>query len=183
MAELAVAQARTQQDLDQRIGELVQQVDRVSQHVDQVSRQMGELSNKMGTLVEDIVAPSIPELFARLFGVEDPDSWIRPRRRDPSDPSRRQEFDLVAWGGDVFLVNETKSRLAPHDIDDLLRLLPRVREFFPDAQGRQVVGSLASFHVDPSLVAAAERRGLLVLGLGGGLFKGLNSPGFEPRRF
>ena len=171
------------QAADRRLSELGVRVDQVGEHVAQVSKQMGQLSNKMGTLVEDIVAPSIPEVFSRFFGVQDPAMLVRARLPDPADPSRRQEFDVVAWGGDVFLINETKSRLIPKDIKDLVELLPRARRFFRDAEGKGVVGSLATFYVDPSLVASAEKRGLLVFGLSRGLLDILNRPGFEPRRY
>jgi hypothetical protein len=46
-----------------------------------------------------------------------------------------------------------------------------------------VFGSIASFFIDPSVVRAAEREGLLVFGLGTGLLEVLNSPGFKPREF
>ncbi len=76
--------------------------------------------------------------------------------------------------GRLVLVNETKSTPRPEDIPAFLALLGEVREFLPETDGREVVGSL---------VAAGERQGLLMFGLGSGLLDVLNSPGFEPRRF
>ena len=58
-----------------------------------------------------------------------------------------------------------------------------MRDFLPEADGRDVIGSLAAFRIDPSLVAAGERQGLLMFGLGGGLLEVLKAPGFAPRRF
>ncbi len=85
---------------------------------------------------------------------------------------------MVAWGGGYFLVNETRKRGRPEDIGALLELLPRARRYFPQAEAMKVVGSLAFFYLDPSLVKGAERQGLLVFGLG---LEVLNSPGFKPR--
>lgn len=166
MADLAVAQADTKRSLIEG------------------RRQWGELANKMGTLVEDIVAPGIPDLFRRLFGAKELEFSARDvRRRHRFQGGRMREFDYVAMTGDVILVNETKSRLRPPDIPAFLEAIGEIRDYLPEANGRQVVGSLASFSVDPSLVAAGERQGLLMFGLATGLLTILNTPGFEPRRF
>ena len=146
-------------------------------------REMGELSRKMGTLTEDIVAPGIPDVFRERFGVEAEECLVRQKPRHRQEPGRRREFDAVAWGGKVFLLVETRSILRPSDIDEVVAALAEVRSFFPEAEGRRVLGALASFRSDPSLVQAAERRGLLVFGLSGGLLDVLNTPGFEPREF
>jgi molybdopterin converting factor small subunit len=146
-------------------------------------KKWGELANSMGTLVEDIVAPGIPDVFQRVFGVSEViGRLINPKvPRRGSGPSR--EFDAVAWGGGYFLLNETKRRVKPEDIPAVVALLPEVRDYFPQAEGLKVVGSVASFRVDASMVRAAEREGLLVFGLGGGLLEVLNSAGFKPREF
>lgn len=139
----------------------------------------GELSMSLGTLAEDIVAPSITDVFKTVFGVEPRGQSVRSSFKHPEN----QEFDVVAWGGGYFLVNETRKRARPEDITALLELLPKAPLYFPQAEAMKVVGSLASFYVDPSLVKGAERQGLLVFGLGGGLLEILNSPGFKPREF
>jgi hypothetical protein len=143
-------------------------------------REMGELSRKMGTLTEDIVAPGIPGVFRERFRVEAEECLVWQKPRHEQEPGRRREFEAVAWGGNVFLLVETRSA---SDIDEIVAALAEVRSFFPEAEGRRVLGALASFRADPSLVQAAERRGLLVFGLSGGLLDVLNTPGFEPREF
>ena len=146
-------------------------------------REMGELSRKMGTFTEDIVAPGIPGVFRDLFHVGVEECLVRQKPRHKGEPGRRREFDVVAWGGDVFLMGETRSVLRPSDVDEVLAALAEVRGFFPEAEGRRVIGALCSFRADPSLVRAAERQGLLVFGLSGGLMEVLNTPGFTPREF
>ncbi len=98
MAELAAAQARTNATVDRTSANL----DRLSEETrasnKEADRRWGELANKMGTMAEDIVAPGIPEIFHRLFGIEDSDWCVRVRRRRRADRSRRVEFDVVAWG-------------------------------------------------------------------------------------
>ncbi len=147
-------------------------------------RKWGELANKMGTLVEDIVAPGIPTVFRRVFRVRRLDFFAqRVRRTHRTDPGRQREFDYVCGAGDVLLVNETKSTIRPDDISAFVALLDEAREYLPEAEGRRLVGGLAGFSVDPSLVAAGERQGLLMFGLGTGLLRILNTPGFQPRAF
>ena len=209
MAELARAQARAQADMARGFKELRDRQTQTEANLDRLSAEMrefkdemgefkdemgefkdtsgrrwGELANKMGTLVEDIVAPGIGEIFRKALGIqEDPECGIRIRRRHLTDRQRMQEYDVLAWNDDILLLNETRSRLRPDDIADLLAMLKEARGFLSEAKGRRLVGSLASFYVDPSLVAAAERQGLLVLGLGRGLLDVLNSPGFKPAEF
>ncbi len=157
--------------------------DKMQASSDAADRRWGELANKMGTLAEDLVAPGIPGVFRDVFHVEDPEWRVRVHARSRKDRSRRKEFDVVAWGGEVFLVNETKSQARPEDIEPLLRTLAETRDFFAEAETLRIVGSLASFYVDPSLVRAAEREGLLVFGLDTGLLRVLNAPEFKPRMF
>ena len=196
MAELAESQIRTHEEMRAFKDEMrlsSQEADRrwresLRESLDASERvwrqQWGELSNRMGTLVEDIVAPGIPALFRTVFGFDEIEfAALGVRRRHRTDRGRIREFDYVAMAGDVVSVNETKSTLRPDDVTAFLTQLAEVREFLPETDGRQVVGSLASFYVDPSLVAAAERQGLLMFGMGSGLLQVLNGPGFEPRRF
>ena len=147
-------------------------------------REFGHLSNKMGTLVEDLVAPSLPDVFLGLVGLPAIEaSAQRVRRRHRRIPGRNREIDYLAVAGGFVLVNETKSALQPEQLQAFRTFLDEVRDFVPEAEGRAVIGSLASFSMDPSLVVAGERQGLLMLGLGSGLLEVLNSTGFVPRRF
>jgi hypothetical protein len=93
------------------------------------------------------------------------------------------EFDVVAWAGGVFLATEVRSSARPEDIPVLLSRFAETREYFPEAEGLNVFGALASFYVDESLVRAAEREGLLVFGLSSGLLELLSSPERKPRAF
>lgn len=198
MADLTKTVERTEATVERTS----QTVDRTSRSVDDLSVRMkesfarsdkaqekrdlewGRLANKMGTLVEDIVAPGIPEIFHRMFGLQRLEfSAQRVRRAHRLDAGRMHEFDYVVMAGDVVLVNETKSTLRPEDIPSFVEALRDIRNYLPEAEGRTVVGCLASFSLDPTLVTAGERQGLLMLGLGTGLMRVLNSPGFVPRWF
>jgi hypothetical protein len=201
MAELAAAQLRTTANLDRLSAEMrdfkaemvgfkdemrmemraFQEEMRASNR--EANQRWGELANKMGTMAEDIVAPGIPEMLRRLFGVEDPDWYVRVRRRHRGDPSRRMEFDVVAWAGGHFLATEVRTSARPEDLPVLMTRFAETRDYFPEAEGLGVFGALASFYVDASLIRAAEREGLLVFGLSSGLLELLSSPERKPREF
>jgi hypothetical protein len=149
----------------------------------EMNRRWGELSNKMGTLAEDLVAPSIPRILAEIAGCPDTEIElfsVRSRRR-VLGVSR--EFDVLAGCRDILLINETKSRLNPNDVENFVKLLGEARSFLPEYAERRIVGALASFYVDSSLVRFGERQGLLMLGASDGIMELLNEQGFSPRFF
>ena len=177
LVDLAQSQVRTQAQLDLFAAENRAMGARSD-------RQWGELANKMGTLTEVIVLPGIPTVFRTFFGEEGTvDLAVRVRRHHPVDPGRSEEYDAVASRGDVLLIAESKSTLRPEHVAEFRDKLGASREFLPEAVGKKVVGLLASFRLDPSLVAAGERQGLIMVGLGSGLLLVLNTQGFVPRAF
>jgi len=152
----------------------------------EMNRQWGALANKMGTMAEDLVAPSIPRILRTLFGCPDDrveEIAVRVVRRSQTDPAITREFDVITACGDYFLINETKSTLAPEDVSDFVEVLASVRQFFPEQAHRQIVGVIASLYVDESLVHYAERNGLIVLSFGDEGMDLRNSDGFSPRTF
>lgn len=192
MAELALAQARSTANLDRLAEETRAFKDRMEiSHEklqaasDGADRRMGSLTNQLGRLVEDIVGPSIPALFSQLFDIpEVAVAGIRVKRSHRSKPGHTIELDAVAAGGDVLLIVEVKSQLSPGDLPRLVEKLAQVREYFPEwAEGRRVLGAVASFHLDPSLVRDAESKGLFAFELDRNLIDVLNTEGFEPRAF
>jgi hypothetical protein len=150
----------------------------------EMNRRWGELSNKMGTLAEDLVAPSIPHILAETIGCAESEIEfliVRSSRRRADGAHR--EFDVLTGCRDILLINETKSRLNPTDVDNFVKLLGEARSFLSEYAGRRIVGVLASSYVDPSLIRFGERQGLLMLGAADGIMELLNNPGFSLRFF
>lgn len=144
---------------------------------------MAELSHKMGTMAEDLVAPSVPRLLQEIVKCTDEPTMegIRIRKRLPN--GRSQEYDVIATCGDYLLINETKSRLRPDDIPAFVERLQEARTFLPEYADKQIIGTLASLYIDPSLVVYAERQGIVLLGVVDGLMKILNSTEFHPKLY
>lgn len=130
-----------------------------------MNKQWGELANRLGTLVEDIVAPSLPRVARELLGCEAPDFFaVRVVRRLAGDTA---EYDAMLVCGDVVLVNETKSRLQSSHVEPLLEKLAALPRFCPEyADKRRIVGVLASRYPDDGVIRRATGAGVLVMGMG-----------------
>ncbi len=140
----------------------------------------------MGTIVEDFIASDLPRILRAIVPCPEDEEVlvnIRVRRRHPRQKGRLIEIDALADCGQYVLCNETKSRLRPEPIQDFLDKLTAVRDYFPEYQQYQIIGCVASLHVDPSLVEHAARQGLSVLALGEGLMVVQNEAVFKPRAF
>jgi hypothetical protein len=73
----------------------------------QMNRRWGELANKMGTLLEDLVAPSLPRMAKELFGCEEPQLFaVRIKRRIGP---KTIELDALVVCADIVLINDTGS--------------------------------------------------------------------------
>jgi len=148
----------------------------------EMNRRWGELANKLGTLVEDLVAPSLPRIVQEVLGQEVLDLSVR-RKRKRAD-GRQQEYDALAVTPETVCLASVKSTLRSADIDHLLNEeLPAFRTFFPEYQSLPVVGLVASLAVDDSVLHYAERQGLIVLAIGDQIMEVKNTPGFLPRRY
>ena len=137
-----------------------------------MNKQRGELANRLSTLVEDIVAPSLPRVAAELFGCDAPDLFaVRVVRRLDGET---REYDAIVVCADLVLINETKSRLQASHIDDLLDKLADLPRFYPEYRERRIVGVLASLYPDVGIVNRATGKGVLVMGMGDEAMQVLN---------
>jgi hypothetical protein len=183
-------QEHTEANLDRHSAETRTNLDRLSTEMrasekrwEQTREELGSLSRKLGTVVEDIIAPSAVALFRRVSGLEEePESAVRAKRRHRVTRQKR-EFDLIAWAGGFMLIVQAKSTLRPEHIAEFVEALRAARDYFPEARDMKILGAMASFQIDESLVTAGERQGLLMLGMSSALLTTLNSPGFKPTEF
>ena len=146
-----------------------------------MNRRWGELANKMGTMVEDLVAPSLPRIIEEIFGQEVISLSQRNKRKLPD--GRVKEYDAIAVTVDLVAVNGTKSTLRSSDVDRFVEELAEFRTFFPEYRDYPLIGILASLAVEESVLNYAEKTGFLVLAVGDQIMEVKNRPGFEPRRW
>jgi len=154
----------------------------------EMNKRWGDLSASLGLLVENIVAPSIPRVLSKVFACPDKSVEFlgaRLKLKHPSLPGRNREFDAVATGCGYVLIVESKAQLDSGAVAEFASRLPEAKEYFPElvARGHRFVGVVAGLYVDPSVVAFAEKLGLIVLGTADDLMQVLNSSGFSPKTF
>ncbi len=147
----------------------------------EMNRKWGDMSNKLGTMVEDLVAPSLPRIIEESLQVPVIDQMLRRKRRLPD--GRVKEFDAIALTPDLVCLNSTKATLRSADVDRFIDDIAAFREFFPEYSDRPLIGILASLDVDASVLAYAETQGFLVTAIGDQLMELKNRPGFEPKRW
>jgi len=150
-----------------------------------LNKQLGEIANKQGRMAEDLVAPSVCRILREVLGLSEDAicvANVRVRRRHPHGKTIR-EFDVIAECNEYILVNETKSRLSPADVDHVIETIGEVREYFPDYRDRRLIGSVATLYVDQSLVSYASKKGVLVLAVGDDLMDVMNPKGFKPKEY
>ncbi len=141
--------------------------DRMDKTIKDMNRKWGELANKMGTVTEDIVAPGFPFLIERYFGLSLDDISCRRKVKDKS--GNRWEFDLVARSGNIAFIVDVKSDYNRVEyLDHFTQLvLPKAAELLPELGGCKIIGCIASFRLDPSIIEKASEMGILAISLGG----------------
>jgi len=149
------------------------------QETRRMNEQWGNIANKMGTLVEDLVAPSIPRIIKENFNQEVTDMMIRRKRKLTS--GKVKEFDAIAVTEDRVYLNGTKSTLKNRDVKDFVEDIKEFREFFPEYDNYKIIGILASLYVDVSTIKYAEKYVFLVLAVGDELMEVKNNKGFQPK--
>jgi len=149
-------------------------------------KELGQISHRLGTIVEDLVAPSLPRVFREMVNCpaeEDVLINVRVRRRHPTQKGSMLEIDAMADCGNYVLFNETKSQFSPEKVKAFLEKLALVRDYFPEYQSHQIRGCIASLYLDKSLVEYATRQGLLALASGEYLMTVQNDAGFSWKAF
>ena len=171
MKELSYQAMRTEMSLNRLSDEMREFKDEMRDFKDETTRdrqrmnkQWGDLANRLGTLVEDIVAPSLPRVAAEQLGCDAPELFaVRVVKRRNGET---REYDAMVVCPDCILINETKSRLQEAHIDALLNKLAELPRFCPEYADRRAVGVLASLYPDEGVVRRATRKGVLVMGYG-----------------
>lgn len=181
MSELAVN--RRVDRLEIVLEQLAVQVNETSRSVNQLSVEMrdfknemnkrwGDLANRLGTLVEDIVAPAFPDVIKKRFNLGIEDMMVRRERRKGE---QREEFDLIAVMGEMVFVVEVKSQYKSEYVDRFFQKLDRFKELFPEYEGKQIVGVVASLYLDESVIRYATTKGYYAMGMKGDYMDFLNA--------
>ena len=191
-AEMRASDERSKREMDEFKAEMRASDERSKREMDEfkaemkrMRREYGDIANSHGRFVEDIVLPGARYALRELFRVAPGDFTLYAIRQKPPHRTTRlrREFDLVAaWPGG-FVLCSAKAKPNQRDLAALVELVPVVSDYFPEAQGAALYGCLATLYTDPSLVTAASKAGIIVLGIGEELLEVVNGEGFEPRAY
>lgn len=137
-----------------------------------MDRQWGNLANRLGTLVEDIVAPGVPDAIMKAFGFDVTEVSVRRRRKIDG---RVREYDVIAVaGGRVFLI-DVKSTYRREFLAEFASVLAEFPRFFPEYQPAAPIAVVASLNLSQEIIDLATARGWLALQLSGGYLEFVNS--------
>ncbi len=123
----------------------------------------------MGTIVEDIVVPGFMGVIKQYFNLEAADIvFLGPRvlQRHPTDPSKRREFDCIAWSEDYVFHNETKSSPTIEKIKEFIDVKEIVYEYFPQVKGKILVPIFSSLYLSEEHIAYLSSAGIYAMMLG-----------------
>lgn len=137
----------------------------------EMNKRWGDLANRLGTLVEDIVAPALPEVVKRRFNLELEDMMVRRKRRRGE---LREEFDVIGVVEDKLFVVEVKSQYKTEYVDQFSEKLTRFRALFPEYEDRRLIGVVASLYLDEGVVRYATAKGYYAMGMKGDYMDFLN---------
>lgn len=174
MAELARAQVQTDialktsgARLDAYAAQMKEDTRRMEEDTRRMKQAWGDLANKMGTVAEDVVAPIIPRLAVEEFGFgEVEDLLVRARRASRRGEKRHREWDVICSGPGKVIVVEVKSTPTVDIIREVPARLAEFFDFFPEYEGRELVGVVGSWAIDPSLRPVISRAGLFGIAMG-----------------
>ena len=138
---------------------------------DEMNRQWGNLANRLGTITEDIVAPGIPSAIKRTFDLELEDLSIRRRKRKKE---RSREYDVIAATKNHVFVVDVKSSYRPEFLEIFKESLEDFFSFFPEYEGKKLVGVISSFNLAEDVVNLATRYSYLALSMSGDYLTFLN---------
>ncbi len=94
----------------------------------------------MGTLVEDLVAPSLPRIVREEYDIEITDLTVRRTIKLPD--GKRNEYDAIAVAGSYLFLNFTKSTLWHKDIEAFKDEIKGFREILPEYGDKKILGFL-----------------------------------------
>jgi hypothetical protein len=140
---------------------------RMKEDTRRMKQAWGDLANKMGTIAEDVVAPNIPRLAVEEFGLTEVEDMLpRARRTSRRGEKRWREYDIVCAGTGKVIVVEVKSTPTLEKIRATPERLREFFDFFPEYEGRELIGVFASWSLDEKLLPAISEAGLYGIAMG-----------------
>ena len=155
-----------------------QETDRM---IKELGQQIGGLGNKFGSFTEGLALPSMQKILRQRFGVD----TISPSVRLSRD-GQQLEIDVLAYANGAInaaYVVEVKSHLREKNIEQLLSILARFPDWFPEHRSKALYGILAAVDIPDALIPQVLAQGLYLAHIHDDLFELQVPDDFQPRRF
>jgi len=162
---------RTFKDLTER------SIEELKRNVKELNRRWGDLSKRLGTIVEDMIAPALPEIAKRYFKCDSIEDFsVRRRKTKPGDTSRIREFDVILVCRDKVLLNETKATPRYEYVKDFVEFVKSGEffEYFPEYEGKEFIPIFSSLHLPDDIVSYLTEKGIYAMGMRGDTMDILN---------
>ncbi len=174
LRELSEAQRRTEEAQQKTEESLREFQRRTEESLNKLNRKLIELSDRLGTLAEDILAPGIPYLLEGL-GYRVKSMWVNEEVRRSDGVNC--EFDVVAvaerGGEEVLFLCEVKSKLREKHFEQLNNQCKLYKEYGM-RRDLFIIPVLAALSIPEHLVNYANKRGVLLVKMGGDYLEALN---------
>ncbi|WP_022853539.1 hypothetical protein [Thermodesulfatator atlanticus] len=137
----------------------------------EMNKKWGDLANKLGTIAEDIVAPGIPAVIKKNFGLEVEELSVR---RTKKLKERMREYDVITVAGEYVFVVDVKSKYRRQHLEDFEKAINDFFEFFPEYQKYQLIPVVASFNLTDEVINLASSKNWLGLQMFGDYLEFVN---------
>lgn len=154
---------------------------RTAEITQQNAKLIGDLGNKFGSFTEGMAFPSMEKVLRDRFGMNTVTTRYKTRRGADTI-----EIDVLGIAnGDVntVIIVEVKNHLKLRDIEQILKIMNRFTDYFPEHKGKKLYGILAFVDASDNTINEAEKVGLYVARIHDELFELLPLDGFSPKDF
>lgn len=181
-AEMAELKKKYDADMAERKQKADAEIAEIRKLHKETDRRMGDFVNSFGDFVENLAAPSIPQLM-KDYGITVKQWW---RNLPGIRNGDAMEVDVLCLGRakdrkGIIVVGEIKSTVTPGAVNHFLKQLEKFPLFFSFYKKYPRMGVIAGVKVPSNVIKYAERKGLLVLVPSGDTMRVANKKGFKPK--
>ena len=179
---LVYTQFRTEQSIFELSEEMKEFKDEMKEFKDEMRRiskdlnkKWGDLANRLGTIVEDLVAPNIPSLIEKYFGLKNPDDVIIRFKRHIKKKGLKKEVDLIVAFHDIKIVfvNETKPYSNENFITSFAKFIwsNRFKEIYYEYEDYQVIPIFSSIYIEEEHIRLCTEKEILAVQIEGDILE------------
>lgn len=152
-----------------------------------LNKKWGELANRLGTIVEDLVAPNLPGVIEKAFGLSPPDDVLIRFKRYVKRKNLRKEVDLLIVFHDpkILFVNETKSQASKESIREFSHFIKSglFQEIFPEYNRYKVIPVYSTIYLGEEHVRLLTEERIFAVQIEGDILTIKNVEEIRPNYF